>query len=206
MTLKQAEFDSYYNNNLSHIKWFEPFIQNKMLDEWNNQSIKPGMWLLDIGGGCSLDSIFYSSNGIHTVVLDFAKNALNKLKKLADFFDVDLEYENTSILSVPERLFNKFDILTDNGCFHHIDPEDRLQYISSVSRLLKKGGILYIRAISEYVPPSTDNVFKAYRITSDDILRKEFLDEFKLVEMSLFDYIFNPKGRQKMWFIKLQKR
>ncbi|OGC52114.1 hypothetical protein A2982_01305 [candidate division WWE3 bacterium RIFCSPLOWO2_01_FULL_39_13] len=206
MTLKQAEFDSYYNKELQYIKWFEPYIQPKMLDEWNNQSIRAGMWLLDVGGGCSLDSIFYASNGIHTVVLDFSENALNKLKKLADFYGVKIECENASILSVPERLSNKFDILTDNGCFHHIEPEYRLQYINSASHLLKKGGLLYIRAISEYVPPSTDNSLSAYRISADDITRKEFLDKFKLVEMSLFDYILNPRGRQKIWFIKLQRR
>lgn len=206
MMLKQTEFDSYYNKRLQHIKWFEPYVQPKMVEEWNNQSIKAGMWLLDIGGGCSLDSIFYASNGIHTVVLDFAENALNKLKKIADFYGVKIECENASILSVPERLSSKFDILTDNGCFHHIEPEDRLQYINSAYRLLKKGGLLYIRAISEYVPPSTDTSLGAYRISADDITRKEFLDKFKLVEMSLFDYILNPRGRQKTWFIKLQRR
>lgn len=206
MTQKQEEFDSYYNREIRDIKWFEPYVQPKMLDEWNNQSIKAGMWLLDIGGGCSLDSIFYASNGIHTVVLDFAENALNKLKELADFFGVEIECVNASILSPPERLLDKFDVLTDNGCFHHIDPESRVQYINSAFHLLKKGGLLYIRAISEYVPPSSDSSLGAYRISADDITRKEFLDKFKLVEMSLFNYLLNPKGRQKIWFIKLQRR
>ena len=63
---------------------------------------------------------------------------------------------------------------------------------------------MYIRAISEYVPPSTDNKLKAYRISSDDFL--EFMPYFKIIEMSLFDYILNPNGRQKMWFVKLKRR
>ena len=206
MTSKQEEFNSYYNRRIKNIKWFEPYVQPKMLDEWNNQSIKAGMWLLDVGGGCSLDSIFYASNGIHTVVLDSAETALSKLKKLADFYGVKIECENASILFPPERFSNKFDILTDNGCFHHIDPKDRFQYINSAFNLLKNRGLLYIRAISEYVSPSTDSSLGAYRISADDITRKEFLDKFKIVEMSLFDCILNPHGRQKIWFIKLQKR
>lgn len=206
MTTKQQEFDSYYENKCKQIKWFEPYIQPKMLDEWNNQSIKAGMYLLDVGGGCSLDSIFFATNGIHTVVLDFAEKALNKLSELADFYGVALEYEKASILDVPEKLLGMFDIITDNGCFHHIESADRLSYINSVSRLLKPGGFLYIRAISEYVPPSSDNYLCAHRISADDITRKEFLDSFKVVEMSLFDYVLNSRGRQKMWFIKLQRR
>lgn len=206
MTSRQTEFNSYYNRKIQDIKWFEPYVQPRMLDEWNNQSIKAGMWLLDVGGGCSLDSIFYASNGIHTVVLDSAETALSKLKKIADFYGVEIECENASILSPSEKLFNKFDILTDNGCFHHIEPKDRVQYINSAFNLLKKGGLLYIRAMSEYVPLSTDSLLSAYRISADDITRKEFLDKFKLVEMSLFDYMLNPRGRKKMWFIKFQKR
>jgi cyclopropane fatty-acyl-phospholipid synthase-like methyltransferase len=206
MTVKQVKFDSYYKIKHQRIKWFEPYIQPKMLDEWNNQTIKAGMRLMDVGGGCSLDGIFYASNGIHTVVLDFAENALKKLKKMADFYGVEIECEHASILSIPERLSNKFDIVTDNGCFHHIEPEDRLKYINSVSRLLKKGGLLYIRAISEFTPPSTDNFLSAYRISADDITRKEFLDNFKIMEMSISENVLNPRGRQKIWFIKLQRR
>ncbi len=205
MTSKQTEFNSYYNRKIQDIKWFEPYVQPRMLDEWNNQSIKTGMWLLDIGGGCSLDSVFYASNGIHTVVLDSAENALRKLKKIADFYGVEIECKNASILSPLEKLSNKFDILTDNGCFHHIEPKDRLQYINSAFNLLKSGGLLYIRAMSEYVPLSTDSLLSAYRISADDITRKEFLDKFKLVEMSLFDYILNSRGRQKCGSLNSKK-
>lgn len=206
MDNKQLEFDSYYENDIRQIKWFEPYIQPKMLDEWNNKTIATGMSLLDVGGGCSLDGIFYASNGIHTVVLDYSKKALDKLRKLATSYGVSLEYENSSILSVPKHLFGKFDVVTDNGCFHHIEPEDRLKYMDSVYNLLKPGGLLYIRAMSEYVPPSTDNFLRAYRISSDDIARPEILEKFKIIEMSLFDYILNPRGRQKIWFIKLIRR
>ena len=78
--------------------------------------------------------------------------------------------------------------------------------MDSVYNLLKPGGLLYIRAMSEYVPPSTDNFLRAYRISSDDIARPEILEKFKIIEMSLFDYILNPRGRQKIWFIKLIRR
>jgi cyclopropane fatty-acyl-phospholipid synthase-like methyltransferase len=206
MMTKQQEFDSYYENKQTEIKWFEPYIQPKMLDEWNNQSIKVGDYLLDVGGGCSFDGIFYATNGVHTTVLDYSQNALRKLNELALLIGVSLKLVNSSILDVSEELHGVFDIITDNGCFHHIGPEDRPLYINSVSRLLKSGGFLYIRAMSEYVPPSSDNFLRAYRISSDDITQKDFMDNFKIVEMSLFDYVLNARGQQKMWFIKLQKR
>ena len=206
MKNKQIEFDEMYERKSSNIKWFEPYIQPKMLDEWNEKQLLSGMKLLDVGGGCSLDSIFYASNGIDTTVVDFSSNALEKLKLMADFYGVKIDCMNHSILSMPEQYNRAFDVVTDNGCFHHIEPEDRANYAKAVANLLKKDGLLYIRAMSEYVPPSTDSQLRAYRISSDDILNSNFLDNFKLVEMSLFDYTLNPRGRQKIWFIKMKRR
>lgn len=206
MHTKKDEFNDTYKKKCGDIKWFEPYIQPKMLEEWNNQVIRKGMSLLDVGGGCSLDGIFYATNGINTTVLDFSPNAINKLKEMAEFFGVKIATVNCSILDVPISLYGVFDIVTDNGCFHHIDEEDRSLYFNSVANLVKTGGYLYIRAISEYVPPSSDSNLRAYRISSDDILCEESLKFFKVVEISLFDYVFNLRGRQKMWFIKLQRR
>lgn len=203
---KKSTFDSYYCNSISQLKWFEPFIQPQILEEWNKKNIRKGMDLLDIGGGCSLDSIFFASKGINTVVLDFSQNALNKMKKLSDFFGVEIQYENSSILDLPHKMNGKFDVLSDNGCFHHIEPQDRNKYIRSVSNAIKPNGVMYIRAISDYEGPSRNKNLSAYRISSDDIVRSKFMETFKLEEMSLFDYVLNDSGRQKMWFIKLRRR
>ena len=204
---KQKEFNDYYiKKDNAQVKWFEPYIQPKMLDEWNNQTLKKGISLLDVGGGFSFDNIFYASNGLQTTVLDYSKEALNKMKDLAAFYNLDIKCICGSILEPPKEMHSQFDVVTDNGCFHHIDPPDRSKYFTSVFSLLKKGGILYIRAMSEYVPPSTDNFLRAYRISSDDIICQEVMKNFKLLEMSLFDYVLNVRGRQKIWFIKLQRR
>ncbi len=204
---KQNDFNAAYKEKCKQIKWFEPYIQTKILDEWNSQCIKTGMKLLDVGGGCSLDSIFYAINEIETTVLDYAENALNKLKQMSDFFGVSLSFLQASILDVPKEHFGRYDIITDNGCFHHIEPKDRILYINSVANLLKPEGILYIRAVSEYMPPSVDTRLRAYRISSDDIVTDAFLCKFKIIELSLFDYIYTAEGNNhKMWFIKMQRR
>lgn len=208
MTDKNQDFEKYYTNKCNDIKWFEPYIQPKMIEEWNNGYIKPGINLLDVGGGCSLDSVFYATNGVNTDVIDFSQNALKKLSTMADFYGVDINGRHASILDSAELedVFGKYDVITDNGCFHHIDPEDRSKYFESVYELLKPEGILYIRAVSEYMDPSKDNKLKAYRISSDDILQVEVLKHFKVVELSLFDSVSISEKKPKMWFIKLQKR
>jgi precorrin-6B methylase 2 len=88
---KQEEFDSYYNQECNKVKWFEPYVQPKILDEWNSQSIKPGMHLLDVGSGFSLDPIFFAVNNVQVTALDFSENALAKLKELATLYGVKIE-------------------------------------------------------------------------------------------------------------------
>jgi len=38
-----------------------------------------------------------------------------------------------------------FDLITDRGCYHHIDGPGRRQYANEIARILKPGGVLFLR-------------------------------------------------------------
>ena len=203
----QEDFDSYYKErDVCEIKWFEPFVEHKIIDEYNKGCITPGMNLLDVGSGCSMDSVFFASKGLNVTALDFAPKALDKLKNITNVLGVKIDVVCTSILDVPRDLEKKFDVISDNGCFHHIPHKDRSEYAKSVARLLKDNGILYIRAHSNFnIINSGNSKLRAKRLSSDDII-STFVTLFKFEEMSLFDYVLTSRGREKMWFIKLRLR
>ena len=203
----QKDFDSYYNEcDVCAIKWFEPFVEPQIIDEYNKGAIAPGMNILDVGSGCSMDSVFFASKGLNVTALDFAPKALDKLRSITDVLGVKINVVCASILDVPNDLEKGFDVISDNGCFHHISPVDRPEYAKSVAQLLKDNGILYIRAHSDLnIKSSGSSILRANRLSSDDII-STFITLFRVEEISIFDYVLTPRGREKMWFIKLRLR
>jgi cyclopropane fatty-acyl-phospholipid synthase-like methyltransferase len=206
--IKRDEFDEVYTNTLDGIKWTEIFIQPKMAKEFENKIIQAGMDLLDIGSGCSFDSIYYAFHGINTTVLDFSKNAILKLNKLAEIYGIKISSKIMSVLDIYKDISmqGKFDVITDNGLFHHIEAIDRDEYVKSIYHSLKNKGLFYLRSHSEFNTDSTDNYLVAHRIKSDDIISL-FFPYFKIIELSTFDVFVDTRNTTyKMWFLKLEKR
>ena len=198
-------FNEYYNQPINHIKWFEPFVDPIILEEFKNDSIHEGMSLLDIGAGCSLDSIFFAYNGFNVTSVDFAQNALDKLRDLAGLIGVSIKLIHTSVLDLPEEIVAQFDIASDNGCFHHIDPSKRRAYAESLSRVLKPGGVLYIRAHSSQGQNPPPGPLRAHRLSSDVII-DTFSQHFIISDMFHYNYFKTGNGSKRVWFIKMINR
>lgn len=202
---RQRGFNDYYDRTISQIKWFEPFIDPEILEEFNNYSIKEGMNFLDVGCGCSMDSIFFAYKGLNVTAIDFAPNAIDKLNDLAQKIGVKINTLNTSVLSIPSKYDNIFDIVSDNGCFHHIEPSNRTVYADQIARVLKPNGTLYIRAHSDFESKPISGELRANRISSDVII-DTFFHKFKIEKMYPYNYIRTSIGVSKVWFIKLKSR
>jgi len=202
---RQHNFDEYYNRPLSQIKWFEPFIDPQILEEFNNSSIKEGMNFLDVGCGCSMDSLFFACKGLDVTAIDFAPNAIEKLNDLAQKIGVSIKTINTSVLTISNLYINHFDIISDNGCFHHIEPSSRLLYAEQIAQALKPNGALYIRAHSDFESIPSSGELRAYRLSSDVIINT-FFPRFKVEKLYPYNHTRTSSGISKVWFIKLRKR
>lgn len=61
---------------------------------------------------------------------------------------------------------NEFDFIFDRGCFHVISPEKRSKYTEEVNRILKEGGLLFLKCFSGKEP---DRDIGPYRFSHDMI-------------------------------------
>lgn len=202
---RQHSFNDYYTQTISQIKWFEPYIDPEILEEYNNSSIKEGMSILDAGCGCSLDSVFFACKGLSVTAIDFASNAIDKLNDLAQEIGIKINTINASVLSIPSQYDNVFDVVSDNGCFHHIEPSKRNIYADQMARVLKPNGTLYIRAHSDFDSKPISGELRAYRLSSDTII-DTFFQKFKIEKIYPYNYLRTSSGVSKVWFIKLKRR
>ncbi len=101
-------------------------------------ALPPGR-ALDLGCGTGTNVLYLARHGWHATGIDFAAPAIaraqQKLHSAGDlagsarFLRGDVTKLDTLPLDGPYTLF------LDLGCFHNLDPEDRIRYVSGISHL-----------------------------------------------------------------------
>ena len=100
--------------------------------------------LLDVGCGEGKDAVFFARNGYLVTAFDIADAGVEKTKRLADRFAVDINVFKANILDF--RLDAKYDVIYSSGAFHYITPELRHEIISNYKMNTSINGINVINA------------------------------------------------------------
>lgn len=131
---------------------------------WDGQ-IKPGMDVLEIGCGVGTESVFMAVRGMNVTAVDLSDSAVKLCRELASFYGVDIicEQGDAVNLTLPD---NRFDVVCDQGVFHHLTDEEREPYAKQISRVLKPGGLLVLRSYSDKIPGGP----QPRRVSSDDLI------------------------------------
>ena len=79
--------------------------------------------------------------------MDISPTALKYAKAHAKQADVSLDLGVHSFVWLPFRE-GVFDFVFDMGCFHHVEPPDRNQFISGVHRVLRSGALYMLTCFS----------------------------------------------------------
>ena len=108
--------------------------------------------VLDLGCGAGADAIFLAQQNYEVHGLDFSAQALGIAKQRARDCGVVVEWHECSALSTPFDV-GYFDFITDRGCCHHIGGTLRRQYAAEVARILKPGGVLFLRGCRDAGDP-----------------------------------------------------
>ncbi|MBV6702062.1 class I SAM-dependent methyltransferase [Kitasatospora aureofaciens] len=104
----------------------------------------PGARALDLGCGTGWDTVALARAGYRATGVDISPEAIGLAVARAAELDleIDLLVGDVRELDLPDE---EFELLVDRGCFHHLGPEDRDRYVTEVARLLRPGGLLYLR-------------------------------------------------------------
>lgn len=142
-----------------------------------NQVIKPGSKVLEVGCGLGTESVFLAVRGMNVTSMDLSPDAIATGKKLADIYGVNINWIADDLLE-SDYFENEFDVITDQGCFHHMHVEEYEKYAKKICKYLKPGGLFVLRAFSDKMPKGE----QPRRVSSDDML-SAFSKDFKLEHM-----------------------
>lgn len=132
--------------------------------------IKEGMKALDVGCSIGVESMYLSKQGLQVTGVDFIPETIKIAKRLSKLTGAKSNFICKDILELNSLKYNNhFDLIIDQGCFHHFPLQDRDKYAEKAHKLLKKNGLFFLRGFSTEMLPSPTND-GPIRLTSDDIL------------------------------------
>lgn len=137
----------------------------------------PGMHVLEVGCGVGTESVFMAVRGMKVTGLDLSSTAIGMAKELATFYGVNVNFMQGDVLQLNMPL-GSFDVVCDQGVFHHLRDEERPIFAQKVAQVLKPGGLLLLRSFSDKIPGGP----QPRRIKSRE-LTDSFLPYFDLEHM-----------------------
>ncbi len=153
-------------------------------DRWSNRPFKPAnpcakrayeliktrglKTLLDLGCGDGRDAIYFSKKGLKVTAVDFSEGAINKLKSQTDQINCVLE----DIRNIQFK-DNVFDVIYARLSLHYFDDQTTKNIFDNLSRILKKGGLIFVKCKS-----TDDPLFGQGEKVGENMYKKEHLRHF----------------------------
>jgi len=105
----------------------------------------PNGTVLDLGCGAGRYTIPYAEAGYKCTGVDFSAEAIRLARQIAKDKGLEIDYVQGNILDYE---FNKYDIINDDGCLHHIAKEDWPKYQAALQKASKPGTYIRLKAFS----------------------------------------------------------
>lgn len=128
-----------------------PFFANKpdenLAGYFKEGLLQPGK-VLELGSGPGRNAIYLAEKGCAVDAVDLSDESIRWAKERANDQGVEVNFIHSNIfeLRIEE---GTYDIVYDSGCFHHIAPHRRSNYLDLVMKALKPGGHFAITCFVE---------------------------------------------------------
>lgn len=103
-----------------------------------------GKRVIDFAGGCGKAIPELLKNGNTVVLGDLSAHSLSEARKMAP--DADADFVRFDMLNEPPFVENAFDGIWFAEAFEYVPPDARLNFLRSLRRTVKVGGIVFLSA------------------------------------------------------------
>ncbi|WP_409250860.1 class I SAM-dependent methyltransferase [Bacillus sp. SCS-153A] len=197
---KSFDWDTFYTDRNKGVPFFKD-LPDENLVNYIEEGIIPNGKVLELGCGPGRNAIYLAEKGFTVDAVDSSQEGLSWAMERAKEKQVDINF-------VKENIFNlnphekEYDLVYDSGCFHHIAPHRRMDYIKLVEQALKPGGYFSLTTFVEGGPLGGAEIsdWDVYRLRSlkgglgySAEKLKTIFDQFVPVEIRLMKDLPNSK-------------
>ena len=119
-----------------------PFLvdwPDESLAEWFGTGLLTPGRVLELGCGNGRNATYLAGLGCTVDAVDFSAQAIAWARARAESAGVPVSFQQCSIFDAVVTA-GSYDLVYDSGCFHHLPPHRRKDYVDLVHRALKPGG------------------------------------------------------------------
>ncbi len=190
---QQREFPDweqlYQNQQVESMPWFNPDLDPDLDQALIRLNLHTGT-ALDLGAGPGTQAMALAQRGFKVTATDISDTAVSQAQETAQEKGLDIDFRQDDILN--SKLDPVFDFVFDRGCFHVLPPEHRQDYVSTVARLIKPGGYLFLKCFSQLETRESG----PYRFTPAEI-QEIFSSQFNVIstEETIYHGTLDPLPR-----------
>jgi len=189
----------YATSDVATLPWYNPDLDADVEQALKGHRIRGGR-LLDLGTGPATQAMNLAKRGFDVVATDISGSAIKKAKASAKGAGLSIKFLVDNILK--SRLApNLVDVIVDRGVFHVLPKEKRPVYVTTVHRVLRPNGWLFLKCFSDKEP----GTWGPFRIAEAELLGY-FRGPFEV--RSVVETVFqgNVKPAPKALFATFRRR
>ncbi len=205
----------------------EPQLDFKHFVKWLRKSEKidlDGLRVLDLGSGTGKNAIFLAERGSIVTGIEISATAIRLAEQRTEEAGIKIDYLKISMGNPLPFEAGSFDLILDVVSSNSLNDQERIVYLSEVSRVLKTGGHIFIKALCKdgdkhaqklmerfpgfehhtYVMPETNITERVF--TKDEISNLYSGLTIKVLERKSSYTQFRDKSyKRNFWLVYLQK-
>lgn len=135
---QDAWWDEFYANRAKPVPFFGP-EPDESLVTWVDDGTIPRGKAVDLGCGNGRNAVFLAGAGFSVEGVDYSRTAIEWATQRAREANAKVSLHNVSVFEAPLPPAS-YDLAYDSGCFHHMPPHRRSDYIARVAAAVKPGG------------------------------------------------------------------
>lgn len=140
-------WNEFYADRAKGIPFFVNKADENLVDYFNKGVFQPGN-VLELGSGPGRNAIYFAEQGCKVDAVDLSQESIDWAKERAEERNLKINFIQNNIFDV-QIDEGTYDIVYDSGCFHHIAPHRRNNYIELVEKALKLKGHFAITCFIE---------------------------------------------------------
>lgn len=131
-------WDSFYEDRAKPCPFFGTSADESLAKWVHEGPIRPGR-AIDLGCGNARNAIFLARQGFSVEAVDYSRTAVDWARHRIAEAGVAVSLTCRNVFE-SELEAGTYDLVYDSGCFHHMPPHRRQQYVELVVNALRPGG------------------------------------------------------------------
>ncbi|MCK2157136.1 class I SAM-dependent methyltransferase [Exiguobacterium sp. 17-1] len=142
-----AFWDGFYADRTKRIPFFVDKPDENLV-RYVEQLEIPVNRVLELGSGPGRNALYLAEHGSQVDAIDLAQTSVDWANERARERQLDISFRQGNLFELPFEQ-GAYDFVYDSGCFHHIAPHRRHDYIRVVSDALRPGGCFALTCFVE---------------------------------------------------------